>query len=157
VLDDLTPAVMIPTAATTIPTHLDLAADADVGAILALKARYITAINDKNWDDVGHCLAADASVAFEDGRYSYDGRAQIVEYLRASLDLIYAEHVASNPRISLGGPSEAQGDWDLSFAWHDPWDNTTLRGSGVYTDRYVKTDSGWVISFTGIALTTDGG
>jgi bile-acid 7alpha-dehydratase len=125
----------------------------EIAAILELKARYMKAINDKEWDAVGDCFAPYASVAYEDGRYSYDGRDQIVEYLRDSLDLIHASHAASNPRVRLLSPTAAEGLWELAFAWHDPWDNTTFHGAGVYTDHYTKTDSGWLISFTGFALT----
>jgi hypothetical protein len=126
-----------------------LADPSPVAAILHLKSRYMECLNQKRWEELAGCLTEDAVASYESG-HSLQGRAAIIEYLRDSLGLLNAVHVASNPRVTLQDVSTATGIWDLRYRWHDPWDNTSLRGAGIYSDRYAKVGTAWLISFTGI-------
>lgn len=127
--------------------------EADMGAILHLKARYMSCINEKRWADLDNVLTENATVSYEDGQGRYHGRAAIVDYLRRSLELLDAVHVATDPVIRILGPDEAIGTWNLRYHWHDPWDNTSLHGSGTYHDRYVRLGGLWRIESTGFTVT----
>jgi bile-acid 7alpha-dehydratase len=129
----------------------------DVAAIKLLKARYMEALNRKRWAELAACLTQDVSVAFEEGQRCFQGRAAVVEYLHDGLELLNAVHFASNPRIAVAGGRTATGVWNLRYRWHDPWDNTSLHGRGVYSDRYVKIGSSWLIAYTGITPAGEGG
>ena len=136
------------------PPDREAAAESpDVVAIRRLKAAYITHLNAKDWPRLGELFIEEASVSYENGESQYEGRDAILDYLITSVGHLEALHVASNDRIELRGPDRAAGQWDLRFQWHDPWDNTYLRGEGTYFDEYVRTDDGWRISFTSFAVT----
>jgi hypothetical protein len=124
----------------------------DVMSIKLLKMQYMEGINEKRWDMLADCLAADASVAYENGRYCYEGRDAILEYLRESLGHLDAVHAASNGHIARESSTRASGLWDLRYQWHDPYDDTFLCGSGGYSDRYALIDGRWRITFTGFVL-----
>ena len=141
------------TAAASDPATMN-ADELAIMSIKLVKARYMECINEKLWDGLVECLTPDASVAYENGRHTFFGRDDIIDYLRDNLALLDAIHIASNPRIALIDESTARGMWDLRFQWHDPWDNTSLHGAGVYSDRYVRHGGAWQISFTGFVLTS---
>jgi hypothetical protein len=128
----------------------------DVAAIKLLKARYMEALNRKRWAELAACLTQDVSVSFEGGQRCFEGPAAVVQYLQDGLDLLNAVHFASAPRIAVSGGRTATGVWNLRYRWHDPWDNTSLHGAGVYSDRYVKIGSSWLIAFTGITPADEG-
>ena len=130
-------------------------ADVDIHEIRLLKERYINCLNDKDWRGLVDILAEDATVSYEDGKTNYRGRDAIIDYLRNGLETLSAFHTATNGVIALDGQEHAHGIWDLRFTWDDPWDNTSMRGRGVYSDRYVKLNGNWMIEFSGFATTQD--
>lgn len=127
----------------------------EIEEIKRLKMRYMTCLNDKDWLGFVDILTEDASVSYENGETNYRGRNAIIGYLRNSLELLNAVHTASNGAVTLRNADSADGTWDLDYYWHDPWDNTSMRGRGVYTDRYVKRGGIWMIEFTGFVITQD--
>lgn len=129
--------------------------DIDVHKIRLLKMRYIDCLNDKDWLGLVDVLAEDAVVSYEDGTTNHRGRNAIIGYLRSGLETLRAVHAATNGVITIDDPGHAHGTWDLHFYWDDPWDNTSMRGQGVYSDRYVKVDGMWRIGFTGFVTTED--
>lgn len=133
--------------------HLD--ANVDIREIRRLKGRYINCLNLKDWQGLADVLAENATVSYEDGKTNYQGRDAIIDYLRNGLETLTAFHTATNGAIALDGPHHAHGVWDLRFTWDDPWDNTSMHGRGVYSDRYVKLNDVWVIEFSGFATTQD--
>ena len=57
----------------------------EIEAIKRLKYKYMRCLDQKRWDEIAECFTADATAAYSGGKYSYDGRDAIVEFLRKSM------------------------------------------------------------------------
>ena len=57
-------------------------------------------------------------------------------------------HHGHHPEISVEGDT-ATGLWYLQDIFINLEENTTLRGSALYRDRYVKQNGEWKIEYTG--------
>jgi hypothetical protein len=127
----------------------------EIEAIKQLKYKYFRCLDTKCWDELAETLADDATAAYDSGKYAYDGKGAIMEFLSGSLgdrDII-SLHMGHHPEIKLTGATDAEGTWYLEdyliFAKAD----SRLRGAGFYRDRYTKTDGQWKIQHTGYVRT----
>src|SRR6476620_3846231 len=57
----------------------------DIEAIKRVKYRYLRCIDQKLWDDLAEVLTEDCTAAYSGGKYSYEGRDAIIEFLRTSM------------------------------------------------------------------------
>lgn len=131
----------------------------EIEAIKQLKARYQRAVDTKDWDLMRSVLAEDAVSVYSDGKHSYEGRENIVEFLSnpkglGSTDIVSMHH-AHTPEIALTSDSTATGTWYLEdfviSKIASDWapNGTVMHGTGVYFDEYVKRDGHWYIKHTG--------
>jgi len=127
----------------------------EIEAIRQLKYRYFRALDTKQWDELGRTLTDDATTSYDEGRYAYSGREEILGFLRGALGSprIISMHHGHHPEIELIGPTTARGTWYLEdqVIFRDA--NTVLRGAAFYTDEYVKIGGEWKISSTGYRRT----
>lgn len=129
----------------------------EIEAIKQLKARYQRAVDTKDWELMRSVLAPDAQSVYSDGKYSFEGREDIVEFLAAGLGTpeIQSMHHAHTPEIELTGETTAKGTWYLEdfVLSARPSDGaphgTVMHGTGIYHDDYVKLDGAWHIARTG--------
>lgn len=129
----------------------------EIEAIKRLKARYQRAVDTKDWELMRSVLAPDARSVYSDGKYTFDGRDEIVKFLEDGLGTaeIQSMHHAHTPEIEITGEATATGTWYLedfvvSARPSDGMpDGTVLHGTGIYHDRYVKVDGAWLIQETG--------
>lgn len=122
----------------------------EIEAIKRLKHRYFRCLDRKDWTGLADCFSADATAAYDSGRYSYDGRPAILEFLSGALgspDVISLHH-GHHPEIEVDGTT-ATGIWYLEDYLIFASTNTRLRGAAFYEDRYVREAAGWKISHTG--------
>jgi SnoaL-like domain len=124
---------------------------ADIEAIKSLKYAYFRLLDSKEFDSLGELLTDDATSAYESGKYSHNGRAEIVSFLQTSLGDtgIIHEHLGHHPEISVTGDSSAVGSWYLHDRVIVPAVDFELGGTAIYTDEYRKVDGRWLISHTG--------
>jgi hypothetical protein len=124
---------------------------AEIEAIKRLKYAYVRALDLKQWDELAACLTEDATSAYSDGKYTFTGREQIMEFLRAALasGSKITVHRVQQPEIALTSPTTARGTWALDDIVIDTAAHTTLRGSAFYRDEYVKIGDQWKIRHTG--------
>src|SRR5690348_10319973 len=110
----------------------------ELEAIKRLKYRYLRCLDLKLWDDLADCFAADARVAYGDGKFSFDGRDQIMQFLRDVLSSTtrITRHRCTQPEIDLTGPTTARAVWALDDVVIDTVGQTTLRGAAFYEDEY---------------------
>jgi hypothetical protein len=125
----------------------------DLEAIKRLKYRYLRSLDTKAWDELGATLAADATTEYSDGAYRFQGREEIVKFLKATplaaADGFVGVHQCSQPEIDLLGPAAAEGTWALyNYLIHKSAEQG-LRLCAFYHDRYVKQDGSWRIQHTG--------
>ena len=127
----------------------------DIEAIKRVKYRYLRCIDQKLWDDLTEVLTEDCTAAYSGGKYSYDGRDAIIEFLRTSMGSqdFLSSHRCHHPEIDLTGPDTATGVWALEdVVIMKEWD-LTVRGAAFYTDTYRRTPEGWRIDHTGYKRT----
>ena len=131
----------------------------EIEAIKQLKARYQRAVDTKDWELMRSVLAPDARSIYSDGKYAYEGRDAIVEFLADPRGLgnpeIVSMHHAHTPEIELTSETTAKGKWYLEdfviTALPSDWapNGTVMHGTGIYLDEYVKLDGAWFIKETG--------
>ena len=120
-------------------------------AIKRLKYRYMRCLDQKRWNELGGCLADEATTSYGDGKYSFKGRDAILKFLSEAMgaDSFHSSHQVHQPEIEFQDASSATGIWALQDTVLDTKQNFTLRGAGFYDDQYRKIDGEWKIFHTG--------
>jgi len=123
----------------------------EIEAIKRLKYRYMRCLDQKLWEELGDCFSPDARTHYGDGKYTYEGRDAILEFLRESMgaDSFHSSHHVHQPEIDLTSSTTATGIWALQDVVIETKLDFTLRGAGFYEDEYVKLDGAWKIRSTG--------
>jgi len=120
----------------------------DIEAIRQLKARYFRALDLRLWDLFASVWTVDARLEEPRTGGVYEGRAAIVEFVRASLTPFESVHHGHQPEITVTGPDSAYGIWAMSgliaVPGTDPVQGFT--DHGYYTDGYAKRDGEWLIA-----------
>ncbi len=119
--------------------------------IKRLKYRYLRCLDQKRWDEIGECFTADATAAYSGGRYAFDGRDAIVDFLRRAMgaETFLSSHRVHHPEIDFRSADEATGVWALEDVVIETRWQITIRGAAFYTDDYVRHDGRWRIRHTG--------
>jgi len=122
----------------------------EIEAIKRLKYKYVRCLDLKRWKEMEECFAEDATSAYGDGKYSYDGRDQILGFLRQALGHnMISMHQVHHPEIELTSPTTATGIWALQDMVIETNANITIRGTAFYHDEYVKLGGQWKIKHIG--------
>lgn len=127
----------------------------ELEAIKRVKYKYLRCLDQKLWDDMADVFTEDAVAAYSGGRYTYEGREAILEFLVQNMgaETMHSSHRCHHPEIDLTGPDTAIGVWALEdVVVMTDWD-LTVRGAAFYTDEYRKVDGDWKISRTGYKRT----
>jgi hypothetical protein len=127
----------------------------EIEAIKRLKYKYMRCLDQKLWDEMAECFVEDASAAYSGGKYSFEGREAILQFLRESMgaDSFLSSHRVHHPEIDLTGPDTATGTWALEDVVIETRLQLTIRGAAFYEDEYVKQDGIWRIRRTGYRRT----
>lgn len=127
----------------------------EIEAIKRLKYAYLRCLDQKNWDELATLLTEDAVARYSAGKYSYDGRDAIVEWLRDAMgaETFHSSHRCTHPEIELVSDTEATAVWALDDTVVETAHDVTIRGAAFYTDRYRKVDGRWLIAETGYKRT----
>jgi len=124
-------------------------------AIKRLKYKYLRCLDQKRWDEMRECFTEDAVAAYSGGKYAYDGRDAILDFLRRAMgaETFLSSHRVHHPEIELRSPSEATATWALEdVVIEEKW-GITIRGAAFYEDEYAKLDGRWLIRRTGYKRT----
>jgi hypothetical protein len=123
----------------------------ELEAIKRLKYAYVRCLDQKLWDEMATCFTEDAVAAYSGGKYRYEGREAILEFLSTSMgaETFLSAHRIHQPEIDLTSPTTATGTWAMDdVVVMTDW-NLTIRGAAFYEDRYEKVDGEWKIAATG--------
>lgn len=127
----------------------------EIEAIRQLKYRYFRFLDLKRWDDLRELFVEEATSSYASGRYAFEGRDAILDFLRQALDrptMITAHH-GHHPEIELMGDDRARGTWAFEDVVIDTQHGITIRGAAFYEDEYVKRDGAWRFRHTGYVRT----
>jgi len=123
--------------------------------IKQLKYRYLRCLDSKDWDGLADCLSEDCKATYDSGKYSYESRDAIMEFLSSSLGSreVVSLHHGHHPEIELRGDDNARGTWYLEDYLIFVEAGARLRGAGFYHDEYRRVNGDWKISSTGYVRT----
>ncbi len=127
----------------------------EIEAIKRLKYKYFRCLDLKLWDEMRECFVEEATSAYGDGKYSFNGREQILKFLKEFMDrpTVLSAHHGHHPEIDITSATTAVGIWALADVFIDLDANITLRGAAFYRDEYVKVNGMWKIKSTGYRRT----
>jgi len=127
----------------------------EIEAIKRLKYKYMRCLDQKLWDEIEGCFDDSATAAYSGGKYAYESRAAIVEFLRTSMgrDSFHSSHRVHHPEIDLVDDTHATGVWAMEDVVIDTQFEITIRGAAFYEDEYVKISGRWKIKHTGYRRT----
>jgi len=118
--------------------------------IKRLKYRYVRCIDCKLWDELAECFAEDAVTSYASGQYSFQGRENILAFLKEALPpTMITMHQCFHPEIEITSETTAKGSWGFHDYLIELKENTSLRGYAYYEDEYVRVDGQWKIKATG--------
>jgi hypothetical protein len=122
----------------------------EVEAIKQLKYKYMRCVDMKLWDEMETTFIPEATCAYSAGRYSYEGRDEIIAWLRKGMDRdgFHSSHSVHHPEISLTGPTSATGIWALEDVVIDTDHDIQISGAACYQARYQNRDGIWLIEHT---------
>jgi hypothetical protein len=123
----------------------------ELEAIKRLKYKYLRCLDQKRWNELAECLAKDATSAYSGGKYSFEGRDAIMEFLESAMgaDSFLSSHTVHQPEIEFTSETTATGVWALNDTVIETNANVIIRGAAFYEDEYVKVDGAWKIKSTG--------
>jgi hypothetical protein len=127
----------------------------DLEAIRQLKYRYFRALDCKDWDALAETLTEDATTAYDSGRFAFQGREAIMQFLRGALGSprVVSMHHGHHPEIEITADGCARGTWYLEDKVIFLDANTLIRGAAFYSDEYVLAGGQWRIRSTGYERT----
>ncbi len=127
----------------------------EIEAIKQLKYRYFRCLDTKDWAGIRETLAEDATSAYDGGKYSFEGRDAIVQFLSDALgsSRVVSRHHGHHPEIELVSETAARGTWYLEDYVLFCETKLVVRGAAFYHDEYEKIDGRWRIKSTGYERT----
>jgi len=127
----------------------------EIELIKRLKYRYMRTLDLNSWTELGDCFTEDAETNYDNGKYSFKGKTNIIAFLKKFMDrpTQITQHHAHHPEIDLTSDTTAKGIWYLQDIVIDLDADTTMRGAGFYHDEYEKVGGEWKIKLTGYART----
>lgn len=127
----------------------------ELEAIKRLKYKYFRCMDTKRWAELAECFTEDATCAYDGGKYAYEGRDKIMEFLEGAMGRpsMITQHQVHHPEIEFTGDGAATGIWYLEDRVIDTEHDFVLQGAGFYRDEYVKREEGWRIRATGYERT----
>lgn len=127
---------------------LDLEA---IELIKQLKGRYFRFVDTCDLDGLQTVFADDGEAYFKGGDYEFSlkGWQQLHDFYADSFTPTkFGMHHGHHPEITVDGDT-ATGIWYLQDIFINLETNTTIHGSALYDDKYVKIDGQWRIAYTG--------
>ncbi|MBJ18895.1 MAG: nuclear transport factor 2 family protein [bacterium] len=132
----------------------------DIEEIKRLKYRYMRCVDMKLWEEMETVFVPEATCAYSAGRYSYEGRDAIIEWLKKGMDRdgFHSTHSVHQPEIDFlpansreaeGVEGRATGVWKIEDIVVDTDFDIVISGAAFYHDRYVKRGGVWLIEHTG--------
>ncbi len=121
----------------------------DLEDIRRLKYAYLRCLDQKDWDSMGALFTSDATASYSAGKYRFDGRDEIVDFLvrNMSRDTFHSSHKVHHPEIDLDG-DRATAIWALEDTVVDSEWDFVLMGSAFYEDTYERRSGNWLITQT---------
>jgi hypothetical protein len=123
--------------------------------ISRLKYRYLRGLDQKQWDEVASCFLPDATAAYSGGKYAFEGRDAILDFLTRAMSRedFLSSHRCTHPEIDVLSSTAATGIWALDDTVIIGEYDVIVHGAAFYRDEYECVDGSWFIRHTGYERT----
>lgn len=122
----------------------------DIEAIRYLQAKYQRCLDTRDFDGLSECFADDVKSAYGNGSMSYDGKENVVGFLRKVMTLdMPSTHLIHGGEIDILSPDTAHAKWYLEDHLEHKTYLMKLHGAAIYNIDYVKAENGWLIKTIG--------
>lgn len=123
----------------------------EIERVKRLKYTYLRCVDQKLYDELADILTENVTASYGGGAHTFAGRDDILAFLREAMgaDTFHSTHHCHHPEIEFKSRHDATGRWALEDTVIETSWGVTIRGAGVYDDRYVKIDGRWLIAHTG--------
>ena len=120
----------------------------EIEAIKRLKYKYLRCLDQKLWDELAECFVENATSAYGGGKYSYEGRDAIIEWLKKGMDRdgFHSTHSVHQPEIELVADDRATGVWKIEDIVVEE------SGESVFSTGLYETDGIIVYVRPGVAV-----
>lgn len=118
----------------------------DIEEIKRVKYAYLRCLDQKDWAGMSEILCDNATAAYSGGKYSFDGRDDILGFLDRSMsrETFHSSHRVHHPEITLDG-DRATATWALEDIVVDTEWAFMLMGAAFYEDTYERRDGRWLL------------
>lgn len=123
----------------------------DIEAIRNLQSRYQRFLDIRDFEGLAQCFSPSAVSAYDGGKMSYEGREQVVGFLRKVMTLdMPSSHLIHGGEIELGEDGcSATAKWYLEDHLLHKKIPVKLHGAAIYDVAYIKEAGVWQISSIG--------
>lgn len=126
----------------------------DIEAIKKLKGTYLRCLDSKLWDEIGNCFCEDVTTSYSDGKLSFTGREEVVNFFRNCMPPEHITmHQCHTPEIEFKNEEKASAYWYLGDSLILLDRNMGIRGGAFYHENYEKVDGEWKIKTIGYKRT----
>lgn len=126
----------------------------DIEAIQKLKGKYLRCLDSKLWDTIGECFCEDVTTSYSDGKLSFTGRDEVVNFFRKCMPPEHITmHQCHTPEIDFDDETHASAYWYLGDSLILLDRNMGIRGGAFYHETYEKVDGDWKIKTIGYKRT----
>jgi hypothetical protein len=123
----------------------------DLEEIRRLRARYFSALDDRDLDGIGAVFAADAEIGMGDWGVFPNTAAFLEKFAEESIaSHLFDLHHGANHVVDITGPDTASGRWDAFYSEVNADGQSIYTEAYAYADIYEKRDGRWVITKTDI-------
>lgn len=123
----------------------------DIEYLRTLQARYQRCVDTRAWDELLDCFVPDAVSSYGDGSMAYEGRDNIVNFLKSQLKtFITSTHMIHGSEIDWKDPEHAHARWYFEdYLLHGRF-MAKCHGAAIYHVDYQKCPDGqWRIKSIG--------
>ena len=122
----------------------------DIESLRQLQARYQRCLDTRDFDGIADCFTEDVVSHYDDGHLSYQGREEVMRFLRKAMSLhMPSTHLIHGGEFAFADNEHATGKWYLEDHLLHRKLFVKLHGAAIYDVRYVKSDGIWRISSIG--------
>lgn len=126
----------------------------DAEAIKKLKGKYLRCLDSKLWDVIGECFCEDVTTSYSDGKLSFTGRDEVVDFFRRCMPPEHITlHQCHTPEIDFQSDTAATAIWYLGDNLILLDRNMGICGGAFYTETYEKVSGEWKIKSIGYKRT----
>lgn len=122
----------------------------DIESIRYLQAKYQRCLDSRDFDSLYECFDVDAIATYDNGKMSYKGKDNIIDFLLRVMKLSRpSSHLIHGGEIDIESTTSAKAKWILEDKLIIQEAFIKIYGSAIYNIEYIKINNKWLIKKIG--------